>query len=284
MADETVFVEHRRLLFGIAYRILGSVAEAEDVVQDAYVKWQRIPDDRVESPRAYLSSVVTRLAIDALRSARVKREVYVGPWLPEPLLTTDDLGADMELADSLSTAFLVVLERLSPAERAAFVLREVFDYPYGEIAEILEKSEAACRQLVHRAKDAVASQRPRFSASPQQQAVLTERFLQACGGGDLNALLDVLTEEVVLLSDGGNKARAAKQPIYGRDKVARFLLAIINDAPDDLSVEVHSINATPGILLRAGGHPFAVATLDCLPDAITGVHIVVNPEKLGSVT
>jgi RNA polymerase sigma-70 factor (ECF subfamily) len=284
MADESVFIEHRALLFGIAYRVLGSVTEAEDVVQDAFVKWQRVVDGRVKSPRAYLSATVTRLAIDALRSARVKREVYVGPWLPEPLLTTDDIGADMELADSLSTAFLVVLERLTPAERAAFVLREVFDYPYGEIAEILEKSEAACRQLVHRAKAAVAAQRPRFSASPQQQALLTQRFVQACGGGDLAALLDVLTDDVVVISDGGDQARAAKRPVSGRDKVARFLLGILGNAPDDMTVELQPVNATPGILLRAGGHPFAVITLDCRPDAIAGVHIVANPDKLAHVT
>ena len=284
MADPAAFVEHRGLLFGIAYRILGSVVEAEDVVQDAFVKWQRVPEDRARSPRAYLSSTVTRLAIDHLRSARVQRESYVGPWLPEPLLTSDDdIGAQMELSDSLSTAFLVVLERLSPSERAAFVLREVFDYPYEDVAAILEKSEAACRQLVHRAKQAVAAERPRFPASAQQQQRLTDRFVEACAGGDVNALLAVLTEDAVLVSDGGGNARAAKKPIAGRDRVARFLLGITAQAPAGFTVDVVSINGGAGVLLRVDGNPYVVVTVEGDGNAIRTVHIIANPDKLKSV-
>ena len=281
MADVEAFVEHRRLLFGVAYRILGSVTEAEDVVQDAYLKWERVEDDRARNAKAYLSAVVARLAIDHLRSARVRRETYVGPWLPEPLLTADDIGDDMELADSLSTAFLVVLERLSPSERAAFVLREVFDYPYAEIAEILDKSEGATRQLVHRAKSSVAASRPRFTATVQQQHLMTQRFIEACASGDISQLMDVLTEDAVLVTDGGEKARASKRPIIGRDKISRFLLAVIQAAPADGQVETRSVNGAPGIVLRlADGAPFGVVTLDCTPDAVAAVHMVVNPDKL----
>ena len=281
MAEADAFVEHRPLLFGIAYRILGTVSEAEDVVSDAYLKWQRLPDDRAQNPRAYLSTVVTRLAIDHLRSARVRREQYVGPWLPEPLLTTDDdIGAQLELADSLSTALLVVLEQLSPPERAAFVLREVFDYPYAEIATMLDRSEPACRQLVHRAKEAISARRPRFPADPDQQQRLAARFISACANGDITSLMDVLTEDAVLLSDGGDKARAAKRPIVGRDRIARFLLGILPAAPANARVDVRSINGMPGVVLWSGDTPFSVLTLDCAPEGIVGVHIVANPDKL----
>ena len=283
MADAASFVEHRQLLFGIAYRVLGSVAEAEDVVQDAYLRWQRVDGGEIGSPAAYLTTVVTRLAIDHLRSARIKREQYVGPWLPEPLVASEDIGASMELADSLSTAFLVVLETLSPSERAAFVLREVFDYPYADVATILDKSEAACRQLVHRAKEAVAARRPRFPASASQRERLTRRFLEVCRTGDVDPLLGLLTEDVTLLSDGGDQVRAAKRPIVGRDKVVRFLKGILPQAPPDAVAEMSWVNGGPGIVVRAGGMPFLVATLDCAGDAIAGLHLIVNPDKLRSV-
>ena len=283
MADAAFFVEHRPMLFGIAYRVLGSVAEAEDVVQDAYLRWQRVDADEVDSPAAYLTTVVTRLAIDHLRSARVKREQYVGPWLPEPLVASDDIEVGMELADSLSTAFLVVLETLSPSERAAFVLREVFDYPYADVAAILDKSEAACRQLVHRARESVAARRPRFPASASQRERLTRRFLETCRSGDVGALLGLLTEDVTLLSDGGDKARAAKRPIIGRDKVVRFLNGILPSAPADAVAEMTRVNGGPGVVVRAGGTVVLVATLDCVGEGIAGIHLVVNPDKLRSV-
>lgn len=283
MTDAASFVEHRQMLFGIAYRLLGSVSEAEDVVQDAYLRWQRVDTDTVDSPAAYLTTVVTRLAIDHLRSARVKREQYVGPWLPEPLVASDGIEAGAELADSLSTAFLVVLESLSPSERAAFVLREVFDYPYADVAEILDRSEAACRQLVHRAKEAVAARRPRFPASASQRERLTRRFLEACGTGDVEPLLGLLTEDATLVSDGGDKAKAAKRPIVGRDKVVRFLRGILPAAPPDAVAEMSWVNGGPGIVVRVDGTAFLVATLDCVGDAIAGVHLIVNPDKLHSV-
>lgn len=283
MTDVDPFVEHRGLLFSIAYRMVGSVAEAEDIVSDAYLRWSAVDQTEVDNPRAYLASVATRLSIDHLRSARVRREQYVGPWLPEPLLVTDDVAESAETADSLSTAFLVVLETLTPDERAAFLLREVFGYGYDELARMLERSEAACRQLVHRAKSHIAARRPRFPADPARQRAVTEQFVQACATGDVEQLLALLTKDAVLLSDGGGVVKAAQRPISGGDKVARFLLGILAKAPQDFTVAIEQVNGTWGVIARSAGALHSVITLDVVDDRIQGVHLVANPHKLAGL-
>jgi RNA polymerase sigma-70 factor, ECF subfamily len=280
MDPSEVFDRHRALLFSIAYRILGSVMDAEDIVQEAFVRWQRASGTEVRSPRAYLSSVVTRLCIDQLRSARVQREQYVGPWLPEPLPTEPAPDA---VDESLSMAFLVLLESLTPTERAVFLLREVFDYDYGEISRLVGKSEANCRQIARRARQSVAARRPRFERSVEQEERLVERFLEACASGDMEGLVSLLSDDITLWSDGGGRVRAALNPIYGSDRVGRFLLGILREVPPDFVTRQGQINGQPGIVGYAGGHPMGVLTLDILDGRIRAIRIVVNPEKLRAV-
>ena len=277
-----VFTRHRPLLFSIAYRMLGSVMDAEDMVQETYLRWQQASPDEVRSPKSYLSTVVTRLCIDQLRSAKAQREQYIGPWLPEPLITeeTADMDEHLALADSLSMAFLVLLERLAPVERAVFLLREVFDYPYPEIARIVDKSEANCRQLVRRARQHVAEHRQRFHPSPEQMEQIAQRFLQAAASGDMQGLLDLLTEDVTLWSDGGGKVAAALNPIYGADKVARFFLGIAKKAPPKFSVRPARVNGGAGFILYDGMQPYGVITADTTEGKISGIRVVVNPDKL----
>src|SRR6266498_260007 len=218
-----VFASTRPLLFSIAYRMLGSVMDAEDLVQDAYLRWQEAPEADVRSPRAYLATIVTRLAINQLRSARTKRETYVGPWLPEPLVTdpTPDASSHLELAESLSMAFLVLLERLSPVERAVFLLHQVFDFEYAEIARIVDKTEATCRQLLARARKRIGQSQARFEADPAKARGLVQRFTEASMAGDLDGLLAVLAEDITLWADGGGKAKgAALKPVRGAADVA----------------------------------------------------------------
>ena len=280
------FDRYRSLLFSIAYRMLGSVMDAEDIVQEAFVRWQRASEGEVHSPRAYLSAVVTRLSIDQLRSARVRREEYVGPWLPEPLPEepAPDIADAAALNESLSVAFLVLLESLTPTERAVFLLREVFDYDYDEISHLMGKSEANCRQIAHRARGYVAARRPRFERSPEQEERLTGSFLEVCMDGDMEGLLELLAEDIVLWSDGGGKARAALKPIRGSDKVARFFMGILGKAPPGLVVRQTRVNGQPSIIgYYADGQPQSVTTLDIAGERIRAIHILVNPEKLGNV-
>jgi RNA polymerase sigma-70 factor, ECF subfamily len=280
------FDRYRPLLFSIAYRMLGSVMDAEDIMQEAFVRWQGASEGEVRSPRAYLSAVVTRLSIDRLRSARVRREEYVGPWLPEPLPEepAPDAADAAALNESLSMAFLVLLESLTPTERAVFLLREVFDYDYGEISHLVGKSEANCRQIARRARGYIAAQRPRFERSPEQEERLTERFLEACMDGDIEGLLGLLAEDIILWSDGGGKVRAALNPIRGSDKVARFFMGILGKAPPGLVVRQTKVNGQPGIIgYYADGQPQSVTTFDIADECIRAIHILVNPEKLGNV-
>jgi len=274
----------RPYLFSIAYRMLGSAGDAEDVVQEAYLRRQRAPAG-IDSPKAWLATVVTRLCIDQLKSARVKRENYVGPWLPEPIATEGSPGPEesAEQADSLSLAFLVVLESLSPVERAVFLLREVFEYDYDEIAEIVGKGDQNCRQIAHRAKQHIAGRRPRFEVTREQQEEMTYRFLAACGAGEIDDLMSLLTEDVVLQSDGGGRVAAARKPIFGPSLVARFLLGVIAKSPRDLVTRIVNVNGQPAIGLYDGDRPTSIVTLDVTGDRIQGVHIVVNPEKLTRV-
>jgi RNA polymerase sigma-70 factor (ECF subfamily) len=287
MNSTEVFDRNRPLLFSISYRMLGSVMEAEDVVQEAYVRWQGTEDEEVRSPSAYLSTVVTRLCIDRLRSAQARREQYVGPWLPEPLLEEQSLGTadlDADLDDSLSMAFLVLLESLTPVERAVFLLREVFGYEYAEVASLVGKSEANCRQISRRARQSVAARRPRFESSPEQEERLTEGFLHASLEGDMEALLELLSEDVTLYSDGGGKTRAALNPIYGANKVARFLAGIGGKIPPDFAVRKARVNGRPGFVSYLGdGSPQSVVTFDVLEGRVKTIRLVVNPEKLENV-
>ncbi len=279
------FEQHRSLLFSIAYRMLGSVADAEDVVQEAYLRWQESRESEVRSPRSYLSTVVTRLSIDRMRSARARREEYVGPWLPEPLVSegAEDAGEPTKLDESLSMAFLVLLESLNPVERAVFLLREVFDYDYGEISEIVGKSEANCRQIARRARQSVAARRPRFECSLETEKRLTERFVEACMSGDMEGLLGILSEDVTLWSDGGGKVAAAPYPIYGSEKVARFLVGVLRTVPPGFFAHPARINGGPGVVGFVDGRPTRVVALDVAEDRIHGVRIVVNPDKLRAI-
>jgi RNA polymerase sigma-70 factor (TIGR02957 family) len=282
-----LFEELRPAAFAIAYRMLGSVSEAEDVVQEAFLRLHRMlrEGERVESPRAYLATVVTRLCIDQLRSARARRERYVGEWLPEPLLASDeaDPARHAEVADSLSLAFLVLLESLSPEQRAAFLLREVFDYPYEEIARIVGKSEDNTRQLVTRARRQVQQRRPRFEASRERREVLARRFFAAAVDGELEALEELLAHDVVLHGDGGGKAPALAHPVHGRAKVARTLLAWMRAAAriGGVSLQAAEVNGQPGaLLLDPEGRLVTVLAVDVADGQVQAIRSIVNPDKL----
>jgi RNA polymerase sigma-70 factor (TIGR02957 family) len=281
------FDRSRRLLFTVAYQMLGSVADAEDVVQDTWLRWSA--DDRgdVADPKAYLVRIASRLALDRLGAAHARRETYVGPWLPEPLLTQNapDPGEAVELGEEVSLALLVVLETLSPLERAVFVLREVFGIPAAEVAAALDKSEAAVRQLAHRAREHVEARRPRFDADRRAQREVTERFFAAVAGGDVDGLMAVLSPGVVLTSDGGGVANAARRPIVGADKVARFLTGIAAKGltTPGLDVRLTEVNGRPGVAAWVDGAPFMAVSPVVGDGVVDQVLIVVNPAKLAGL-
>lgn len=287
MSEDNLLEELRPRAFAIAYRMLGSVAEAEDIVQEALVRVHRTLEDgeRIESPRAFVATVATRLAIDELRSARARRECYVGEWLPEPIVTdaTDDPADQAEMADSLSLAFLVLLETLSPEERAVLLLRDVFDYSYDEIAAIIGKSEANARQLAARARRRVGQRRPRFESSREQRDKLARRFLAAAEEGDLGALETLLAHDVVLRADGGGKAPAIARSLAGRSRVARTLVAWVRQRLKVPGTEVRpvEVNGEPGAcLLDGAGKLVAVMALDIAGQQVRSVIGIVNPDKL----
>jgi RNA polymerase sigma-70 factor (ECF subfamily) len=264
------FNEYRPLLISIAYRMLGTSMDAEDIVQEAFLRWQQSPDTEIQSPKAYLSSIVTRLSIDHLRSAQVQRESYIGPWLPEPLLSerTITFLDTAILAESLSMAFLVLLESLSPIERAVFLLRKVFDFEYNEIAHIVDKSEANCRQIVKRAQDYIESRRPRFDVQPEQRDRLLMQFMQTCMSGDFDGLLNLLSDDITLWSDGGGKASAALNVIKGPEKVVRAMQGFLKKMPQDLVYQMATINGQPGVIMYLDGRPYTVMILDFAPDGV----------------
>lgn len=272
------FDRYRPLLFSIAYRMLGVAMDAEDMVQETFLRWQSSPE-AIESPKAYLSAVVTRLCIDQLRSARVQREEYIGPWLPEPIATETPHDSAV-LADSLSIAFLRVLESLSPVERAAFLLREVFDYGYDEIAHIVGKSEANCRQMVKRAKARIAGRRPRFAVRREEHGRLLAEFSQACLTGDVNGLLSLFADDITLYSDGGGKRGTARKPIYTPAKVVRFLFAILRKAPPGFSARIAQVNGQPAIISYTNSAPYSVLTIDVADGRIRSIYNIINPDKL----
>jgi RNA polymerase sigma-70 factor (ECF subfamily) len=282
MERSATFEEHRSRLFGIAYRMLGSRADADDVLQEAYLRWHRTPIDEIRSPEAWLVTTTTRLCIDRLRSAREAREVYVGPWLPEPLVTEVSPPADapLDIASSLSIAFLVVLERLAPEERAAFLLHEVFDSDYSEIAQVLGKSEAACRQIVSRARKRVRENRPRVEVSDSARRALLDRFVSAVQTQDKEALLALFAESATWTSDGGGKARAARKVIRGRERVVRFVLGVLARHADQFSFSPVRVNNEAGLALRVDGKLFSVVSARTDGVRILDIFTVLNPDKL----
>jgi RNA polymerase sigma-70 factor (TIGR02957 family) len=290
VSDAEVFQAHRDLMFAVAYRMLGAITDAEDAVQDAWLRWSAAPRSEVADPRAYLARIVANTALNRLRSARARREAYVGPWLPEPLLTETrpDAVERAELAESVSVAMLVVLESLTPEERAVFVLREVFGFSHAEIGAALGRSDAAARQLAHRAREHVQARRPRFDVDRNQQREVTQRFLAAAAGGDIEGLMTVLAPDVTLLTDGGGKARAALRPIIGAGKVARFIAAIstrpyMGIEISGMTLQAAEINGGPGTLVTAGGQPIAVLTLAVADGHITAIQLLTNPDKLSAI-
>jgi RNA polymerase sigma-70 factor (ECF subfamily) len=275
------YLVHRRLLFGTAYRMLGSVADAEDILQDAWVSWSAVDRATIRDPRAYLVRTVTNLSLNRLTSARATRETYVGPWLPEPLLTTPDAATEAEMAETVSTAMMVVLETLNPVERAVFVLREVFGFSYAEIAAALDRPEPTVRQIARRARGHVQARRPRFDTDQQQRAKVTEQFIAACAGGDLNAVMELLAPEVTAWSDGGGKVTAARRPLYGADHVARWMLGVLAK-PVSAGVVARPalINGELGILYTVAGQPAGAATFDLSGGRIQNLRLQLNPDKL----
>ncbi|TDD95638.1 RNA polymerase sigma-70 factor [Actinomadura rubrisoli] len=281
-----VFADHRELLFSVVYNLLGSVADTEDVLQDTWLSWtsrNRAGADEIANPRAYLVRIAVNTALARQATISRRRETYVGPWLPEPLVEEPGAEESAERTEAVSMALLVVLETLTPLERAVFVLHEVFGYAHTEIAEILDRSPSAVRQLAHRAREHVHARRPRYQADPRVQRKLTEQFLKAALGGDLEALLELLAPDVTLWTDGGGKRKtAALRPIHGRDRVARVITGTAFRAPDDLDIRYRTVNGDPSALIFGDGAPFAVMVIDLAPDGdrITGVYAVFNPEKL----
>lgn len=279
------FERYRPLMFSIAYRMLGSVTEAEDILQNAYVRYHQMATSTIASPKAFLSTMVTRLCLNYLQTMRVQRESYLGPWLPEPLLTEEDPESptsQAEKLESISMAFLVLLERLTPVERAVFLLREVFDYPYTEIAAIVGKEEESCRQILSRAKKFIASQRPRFAPSTEHHRQLLQQFLAAVQEGDLTGLTQLLSSDVTLSTDGGGKVRgAATRILSGPTAVAQFMIAVSQRYMQIMStMEITEANGEPAILIRVDGHPFTVISVTIAQQHILQIRAIGNPDKL----
>ncbi|MEY9989667.1 RNA polymerase sigma-70 factor (ECF subfamily) [Streptomyces sp. V4I8] len=286
--ETDVFEEHRPVLLGVAYRMLGRVADAEDVVQEAWLRWTNADRSEVREPRGYLVRITTRLAIDRLRQVKARGETYIGPWLPEPYVTdfgdtVPDTAERAVLADSVSLAVLVVLESLSPLERAVFVLREAFGYPYAEIANMLDRGEAAVRQLAGRARKHVDERRPRYEVDPVQRRDLTERFLAAAAEGDLEGLMSLLAPDVRLVGDSGGKAKAPVRVLETADKVGRFLVGVAQKGVAEVSFRFLEVNGGPAVLVRSGDKPDSVFQLDVVDGRIQAVYIIRNPDKLTSL-
>ena len=280
------FDQYRSLLFSIAYRMLGSVTDAEDILQDAFIRWQQSAEEDVRSPRAFLVTIVSRLCINHLQSARFQREQYFGEWLPEPIIT--DVASDpfglVKVDESLSMAFLILLERLTPVERAVFLLRETFEYEYSEIASILNLTEPNCRQILRRARQHVTAMRPRFAAPQQKQTELFQRFLEAVGNGEMAGLLELLAKDVELHSDGGGKATAVPNVVRGADSVARGIIGSLKRlVPRDMFRRIASINGKPGLINYRDGKPHSVVTFDVVEERIQAIYIITNPEKLAHI-
>ena len=274
-----VFETYRPLLFSIAYRMLGSASDAEDMVQETYLRYRTAQKAEIRSLKSFLMTVVTRLCLDELKSAHVQREQYLGSWLPEPALT-EDAETLVEQRESLSLAFLTLLEELTPAERAVFVLHTAFDYPYDEIGHMLEKNAAACRQLYHRAEERLAAHQRRFEPSLATQQELVGRFLRAAQSGEVQALTELLARDVVVWADGGGKVSAARRPVSGQEKVIRFVQGLLRKALADLTVSVETINGGPALLFWTGGTLFTVGGFRIADGQIHGIYAILNLDKL----
>ena len=276
------FNEHRSALLGLAYRMLGSVMDAEDIVQEAFIHWQNASTERIEAPKTYLMTVVARLCIDYLRLARVKREQYVGEWLPEPLLQSlePDPAVTMELAESLSTAFLVMLEKLNPLSRVILLLHEVFGYTFEEIAPIVGRTSADCRQIGHRARTNLSLDKPHPVVDRAKAEALAHRFMRACNEGDMSAILSVMAKDVILYSDGGGKANAARKPIFGAERVARLFYGIHRKATVTTTRRLYQFNGQVAVVSLRGDEPIRIDTFEFDGDKIKMVYCVLNPDKL----
>ncbi len=275
------FEEHRPLMFSIAYRMLGTVADAEDMLQEAFLRWQQTEMDTVTSPKAFLAATTTRLCIDYLQSARVRREQYVGPWLPEPLVSEPTAqAANDELAESLSMAFLMMLENLSPAERAIFLLHDIFSFDFEETARLVGKTAANCRKIASRARRQLTQAPPRFVPDPDKANQLATTFLGVCKSGDLNRLVAILADDVTLYSDGGGKVPSATRPIQGALNVARFLLGVVAKAPRDMVVKTTLVNRRPGLIVSQDGVNVRIFSLEFDQTGLRTICVVGNPEKL----
>src|SRR5262245_20196277 len=289
--DETIFTTDRPMLFAIAYRMLGSASDAEDVLQDAWLRYRSVEPSTIRSPKALATTIVTRLCLDRLKSARRSREDYVGPWLPEPVLTSEVSGPDVMLqrAESVMLAFLVLLEKLSPEERAVFLLKDIFDHDHSEIAQVLGTTTENSRQLLHRAKGRLAKRRPRLTGTASSRREVAERFARAFASGDGPALTSLLAADVGMWSDGGGKVSAARRPLIGRDHVLKFLLGIHRTAQQmeavrDVSLRIEDVNAEPALVVRVGARVESIFVFSVDDHAITGIRVVRNPDKLARIT
>ncbi|MEW2353241.1 RNA polymerase sigma-70 factor [Spirillospora sp. NPDC029432] len=282
-AATEAFLAHRNLLFTVAYEMLGSAADAEDVLQETWLRWVKVDTARVNDPRAYLVRITTRQALNRLRTLKRRREAYVGPWLPEPLLTTPDVADDVELAESMSMALMLVMETLAPTERAVFVLREAFDVGYDEIAAAVGKTPAAVRQIAHRARRHVEARRPRQAVSPGQARAALESLRHALETGDPQDFLDVLAPDVVLVSDGGGVKQAARRPVVGAERIVRYILGGIAKGDFEVTTEPAVVNGTPALLVRVDGEFDGVMAANVEDGRITGLYYVRNPHKLTRV-
>ena len=289
MEDAREFESHRGKLFGIAYRMLGTVTDAEDVLQDAYLHYAAADKRDLRSTAAFLTTIITRLCLDRIKSAQARREMYVGEWLPEPLMTDrppelDDPANHVADLDSISYAFVVLLQQLSPEERAVFLLREVFDYSYAEIATFIDKGEDACRQLFSRAKRHITHHRPRIVTTPQEHQRVLTSFLQAVATGDLSGLMQLMSQDVTLVSDGGGKASAATKPLHGPDHIAKFMLGLMRIATEQhnmWSSEITLVNGRSALVIREGSQVTTVFSFDIGNGVIRGIYSMRNPDKLG---
>ena len=290
MMDQDIFNTDRPLLFSIAYRMLGSASDAEDVLQDAWVRYRGVDRSTIRSPKAFMTTMITRLCLDRLKSAQKTREEYIGPWLPEPVLTSELENPEvmLERSESVTLAFLVLLEQLSPEERAVFLLKDVFEYEHAEIAEMLGTTTDNSRQLLHRAKSRLARGRPRLTGTAQSRRAIAERFARAFSSGDASELTALLTTGVGMWSDGGGRATAARVPLIGRERVLNFLVGLHRTAENagllqDASLTIEDVNSEPALILRLAGHLESIFVLSIDEDAISGIRVVRNPDKLAHI-
>jgi RNA polymerase sigma-70 factor, ECF subfamily len=288
--EPDLFTTDRPLLFSIAYRMLGSASDAEDVLQDAWLRYRSVDQSTIRSPKALATTIVTRLCLDRLKSARATREEYIGPWLPEPVLTSEVEGPETRLqrAESVTLAFLVLLEQLSPEERAVFLLKDVFEYEHAEIGEMLGMTPENSRQLLHRAKARLAQGRPRMSGSPESRRAVAERFAQALSVGDGPALTALLARDVGMWSDGGGKVSAARRPLLGRDEITKFLVGLHRTSRTAgliraISLQLEDVNSEPALVVRVGGRLESIFVISIDGDAITGIRVIRNPDKLARI-